>query len=407
MKEIKRIGILGIVFLSMLLPTIVKAEKVCITHKNYYFFSEIYGASIGTDDNGQNTYNGFLNTINSLSSTDKHSTNRSTYFPTVPENATAPEGNSQIIKSRICLKKTYEDGSFIIDGKEAECANGNTMTLEEYYRLRSNVISKGIKKSLDTEKGESSYTIYEEKKEDAIYDYLWHGRWFRLDGDNDDIDEGGASVDFNSVAINNLTSGSFLPENTDIGFDLFKTGRVTIKRDIFKKDIFNDDNLLVTPFKVAWKANGTEKNSLLAPALYYIEYDICGDKYNATINYYYYDTTDRVKNDDGKEVPAHTEKELDPGYTKSVNSPKISGCKIVDENGDPYDEDKVVEVSIDKTNPKNFTKNVYYICPGEKEGEELPTGDALIYIAWIIGLGAIGYSVYYFVNLKKENKAEI
>jgi len=37
-----------------------------------------------------------------------------------------------------------------------------------------------------------------------------------------------------------------------------------------------------------------------------------------------------------------------------------------------------------------------------KENE--PTGSLLIYIAWIIGLGALGYSVYYFMKLKKENK---
>ena len=32
-----------------------------------------------------------------------------------------------------------------------------------------------------------------------------------------------------------------------------------------------------------------------------------------------------------------------------------------------------------------------------------PTGDFLIYIAWIIGIGAIGYSIYYFRSLKKKN----
>lgn len=400
MKGIKKTSLLGIAFLSIMLPTMVKAEKVCTKYKNYYFFSEIYGANPNKDESGK--YTGFLGTIDSLSSTEKHTTNRATYFPVIPENAAAPEGSSKVIEGRICLKKTYEDGSFIIDGPEAECANGNTMTLEEYYRLRSDAISNGVKKSLNTEKGESSYTIYEVEKDDAIYKYLWHGRWFKLDEYNDDIDEGGASVEFNSVEISNLTNGSFLPENTHIDFDLYKTGKVTIRRDIFKKDIFNDDNLLVTPFKVAWTANGKQKNSLLAPALYYIEYDTCGDKYNATINYYYYDTTDRVKDDDGKEIPAYTENNLDPGYESTKDSPKIDGCYIVNTEGKKISDDDIVKITIDKDKPQNFSKNVYYYCKIEEEAESPKTGDALIYLAWAIGLGAIGYSVYYFSKMKKE-----
>ena len=37
------------------------------------------------------------------------------------------------------------------------------------------------------------------------------------------------------------------------------------------------------------------------------------------------------------------------------------------------------------------------------EPEQVPTGDALIYVAWLAGLGAIGYSIYYYRNLKKKN----
>lgn len=411
MKEIKKIGLLGIASLSLLLPSIVKAEKVCITHKNYYFFTEIYRGSTEKNADGSfkdNTNDNFLNTINSLSPTDKHSTNRKTYFPTVPTNAEASEGNSQIKRGRICLAKTETSTP---DGPETEC-NGNTMTLEEYYDLRAKLIGKGEEKSLKIGNETTTYTVYEEKGDNVVNDYFWHGRWFKLNDDNDVIAEGGAGVDINSIEISKLVDGTFLPENTNIDFNLFKTGEVNIKRDIYKKDVFKDDGTpLVTPFKVAWKASEEAKNSLLAPALYYIEYNICEDKYNATINYYYYKdgkTEDRVKNDDGNEVPAHTEKELAPGYTNPVNSPKISGCTIVDENGKPYDEDKVVKITIDKTNPKDFNKNVYYYCKVEEEPTTNgKTGDALIYIAWAIGIGALGYSAYYFMNSNKEKKEEI
>ena len=37
------------------------------------------------------------------------------------------------------------------------------------------------------------------------------------------------------------------------------------------------------------------------------------------------------------------------------------------------------------------------------EPEQVPTGDVLIYFAWLIGIGAIGYSIYHFNNLKKES----
>lgn len=41
------------------------------------------------------------------------------------------------------------------------------------------------------------------------------------------------------------------------------------------------------------------------------------------------------------------------------------------------------------------------VMKNEKEIEPVPTGDFLIYIAWIIGMAAIGYSVYYFNSLRK------
>ncbi len=44
--------------------------------------------------------------------------------------------------------------------------------------------------------------------------------------------------------------------------------------------------------------------------------------------------------------------------------------------------------------------------PDKEISKTPPTGDALIYGAWIIGVGALGYSVYYFYNMKKRQNEE-
>ena len=131
------------------------------------------------------------------------------------------------------------------------------------------------------------------------------------------------------------------------------------------------------------------------------------DAYDATIYYYYYEggkATDK-KVDFGKDVDnPYTESGFLPGETKPVPSPEKKGCTIVDKDtGKKKDADKKVTISIDKDNPEDFEYKVYYLCPVQEEAKDSPkTGDVLIYLAWAIGLGAIGYSVYYFKKLKKE-----
>ena len=54
----------------------------------------------------------------------------------------------------------------------------------------------------------------------------------------------------------------------------------------------------------------------------------------------------------------------------------------------------------------DITFNLYAICKVDKTDEEPPysppTGDVLITIVWIIGIGTLGYSVYYFVKRKNN-----
>ena len=59
--------------------------------------------------------------------------------------------------------------------------------------------------------------------------------------------------------------------------------------------------------------------------------------------------------------------------------------------------------SSDTNSPSSV--NLYAICDDfseiyEELGENIKTGDALIIIAWVVGIGALGYSVYYFRSRK-------
>lgn len=384
--NLKKVGLLGIASLSLLLPSIAKAEKVCTTHKNYYFFNLIDG-------------NGLIDKVRNMNT--DYKANTSTYFQIVPENA-----EKSIKEGKICLIKSENETT-----SERGCKE--IWTLEEYYTKRL-LRNSGKEVDISTVNGPDKNVVYTEKNGNVETNYYWHGRWYKINEDATETLEGGDSVNTTSASIADLVKGSFLPQ-TDLHFNYYTNGKVIVERTIKKSDLFkevtNEDTgeteleLLLTPFTI----NG--KEAYHAPAVYYIEYDTCEDKYNATINYYYYKddkpTNDRVLDDNGKEVPAYTRNELDPGYTDTVDSPKLSGCTIVDTNGKTNDADKKITISIDKDNPGDFNKNVYYYCKVEEEAESSKTGDALIYIAWAIGLGALGYSVYYFMNLNKEKKEEV
>ena len=175
-----------------------------------------------------------------------------------------------------------------------------------------------------------------------------------------------------------------------------------------KTGSINENSKKVVPFDLQWKQNGPIKTSLLAPAVYYVEYQTCQDEYKATINYYYYQngnkTKEKVEFDDKNVENPYIKKSLLAGESFTKDSPELKGCEIVDTNGKKYDADKTVKITIDKDNPKDVIKDVYYYCKALDEGKENSTGDSLIYIVWAIGLGAIGYTVYY---LKKYRNEEI
>ena len=45
---------------------------------------------------------------------------------------------------------------------------------------------------------------------------------------------------------------------------------------------------------------------------------------------------------------------------------------------------------------------VYYTCKAESPAVNPKTGNALIFVAWVVGLGSLGYSIYWFKKNKKE-----
>jgi len=415
---LKKVSIFSLALIASCLPTISNAETVCTTHKNYYLYLLI------------DQVPGFANVVYQSNSNHEKEYYNSAYFPTLPENAIAAvNNNSGAISGRICLSK---DG--VADGTSLQCVKGMTWTLEEYYRIKTEVRSyHSTKEEVFINDERSTMNVYEKETDmedgnKVIEHYYGGAKWYKCsDAACQNAVKGGSGADTSSLTIEQLVKGSYLPSLTQINFSPAVSSRAIITRKINVKNfldyltyddegepvidddgnlIINENSQKVVPFQIAWKTGQTPRKSLLAPAVYYVEYQTCGEEYKATINYYYYKngtTTEKVEFDSDEDNP-YKKTDLDESADYSVNSPTKKGCTIVDTNGKKYDADKVVNVLITRNGKaSDFEKNVYYYCPAEEEViQNNKTGDALIYFAWIMGLVAIGYSVYYFRKLKKE-----
>lgn len=122
---------------------------------------------------------------------------------------------------------------------------------------------------------------------------------------------------------------------------------------------------------------------------YDVVYYTCEEevKFNATIDYFYEGTTERVEFDDEEDNP-WKKTDLEDKYTETVTSPSKKNCTP--------DKEKV-NVSI---NGKDFYDVVYYAC---EEVENPVTGTAFIIVATVVGAGAItGAAVYYNKKVKKK-----
>lgn len=369
-----------------------ESEASCKVYKDYYLFNLIKHKNTLYNEEGT----GILDTSDIFKST------HSTVFE-IDKNLT--RSSAKITREGIvCLKRSDND----TENCTEEVINKHTLASNNLY-METMTLTDFFKAHMG--KYEESTVIKNEKDAGIEVQVLHHGKWINYDGSRE---EANSSIDFaKKVSLDNIIKGTLLPDYSD---DFTALGIQSDRKNAIVKRVINktkngNDEVVAFDIDRDDDGNATEaEKSYVIPGMFYIKYELC--TYNATINYYYFKdgeiTTDRVKDDDGKEVQAWTKSNLDPGYTKPVNSPKISGCTIVDENGKPYDEDKVVKITIDETNPKDFNKNVYYYCKVEEEPTTNgKTGDALIYIAWAIGIGALGYSAYYFMNSNKEKKEEI
>ena len=99
-----------------------------------------------------------------------------------------------------------------------------------------------------------------------------------------------------------------------------------------------------------------------------------------------------------KKAKDYSKKGLENGDEDKVSSHTIKNCKL------KKDSDKTVSYKIEND---DFSYEVRYICDDEAAPANPKTGIALIITAWTVGLGALGYSAYYFINAKKEENAEL
>lgn len=361
------------------LTTPVNADQQC-HYKDYYFFNEINKKTVIDDKKAamddENT--GWFR-------------QHKTYFPIAKD-------LSNFTSSRICLKKDDNDNISCKD------FGGTIWTLDEFYNAYKLATNEGenVDYTIYPDNGETKTSSSKVKivKDEAneITRYLTHGKWYKVDA-NDEETEGGDGVNLGQSDISAMVNASLLPST--IGFEsnfdnspdnkIRENGsiQIKIKRNIktnaIIEKVINDAE--GNPFLVVWHPNEEAQSSILAPALYYVEYDASCEKYQATIDYFYAGTTDRVEFKNNEANP-YVETGLDNGYSKDVKSPELKGCTP----------NKDVTIKIDS---EDFYDVVYYSCDLK---EPPKTGDALIYIAWVVGLGALGYASYYLYKNRKPKE---
>lgn len=355
-RTFKKIGILGTVLMtSFAMNLYVQAEEKCETHENYYFLSEIYNLdNLNTKLEEENPYN----------------RSHGTYFPALPDNYK----DGTVKTGKVCLYSgDYNDG-------DQTCVE--KITLDDYFKIYKRILdvasgSKQVEFEVPTDKKKTVSTYLE----DGNTTYYIHGVWFEMDSSGNPMAELEGNVRVNHIDTDVLVKNSMLP-STQVSATVDENPyiRFNVVRTINKTNVAG-----MTGFDLKWHEEDTEERStVLTPALYKIEYSVCGEKFEAKIDYVDEKTGDPV-------ADSHFEDNLEDGYTNKVTSPDVEGCVI------KYEDEKEVTVNIDGD---NFYKKVLYVC--EVEDNE-KTGDVLIIAAWIVGIAALGYSVYYFTKLKKES----
>lgn len=339
-KIYKKVGLLSISALaafSLVVPVkaVDKPKQSCTEYTNYYFFNALNKKSYFNDKT----------TI-----TDKTGIK----YKALPKNAVNKKGN------KVCLGDDNED-----------CID-DSWTLDKFYSQKeANLNENGCEEGCDAGNNTT---------------YYGGGQWYTI---NDDGSTSGLNNGQNYTAID---------------VETLKQGTVQPKTEIERYEVDNkdEDEFQITrtytidgakvngndkTFSYTWSKDTTPSDTVLAPALYKVTYDICTDvKYKAEIEYINKDTEKQVHDPYKKD-------DLSNGDKDSVDSPKIDGCTLVDKN------DSTVDYEIDND---DYHYIVYYTCKAESPAVNPKTGNALIFVAWVVGLGSLGYSIYWFKKNKKE-----
>lgn len=365
-KIYKKVGLLSISALAALsLAVPVKADQSCKRYANYYFFNET---------NTQAYYNEKFSQIKD-SQTKNFEVVTSVKSPKLP----IPSGKEPLAQGKVCLT----NGSYDESTSGVECIEGEKWNLKTFYE-NAKKIPKGKTEEYTVDGKTVKYTHYDEEVNGEIRRYIAHDTWYLKEGTKfTERTDGNDYFTDNEITVDMLVEGSIFPQITTVGRDFGNKeyDTYTITRTHTESELTG-----AKPFLYKWSGASEPSNTLIAPNLYKVSYEVCEDKFKAEIDY--------INKDTNKEVHEPYKKDdLSNGDKDSVDSPKVDGCTLVDKN------DSTVDYTIDNT---DYQKTVYYTCKVESPAVNPKTGNALIFVAWVVGLGSLGYSIYWFKKNKKE-----
>lgn len=362
-KIYKKVGLLSISVLAALSLAVpvragTKAEQSCKRYANYYFFSET---------NTEAYYN------------EKFSQSDSFEFITSIKSPKLPEGAKVLDQGKVCLT----NGNYDESTSGVECIKNEKWDLKTFYE-KTKQIPKGTTENYTVDGKTVKYTHYDEEVNGEIRRYLAHDTWYLKEGTKfTERTDGNDYFTDNEITVDMLREGSIFPQTTTVGRDFGNKeyDTYTITRTHTKSELTG-----AKPFLYKWSGASEPSNTLIAPNLYKVAYEVCEDKFKAEIDYINKDTNEKVHEPYKKD-------DLSNGDKDSVDSPKVDGCTLVDKN------DSTVDYTIDNT---DYQKTVYYTCKAESPAVNPKTGNALIFVAWVVGLSSLGYSIYWFKKNKKE-----
>lgn len=391
-KIYKKIGLLSISALAALsFSTQVKAEQVCedVEYYNYYFFSGIFvkddlDAKLTEDNSVVTTLNGTF--FPALPTTINNNKVKETKYKRIclslDDNNSECDDKDEIFPAETALEQFYDTYKLILKNKEK-----NKVTFKVDY----DVIKDGVTTPFKG-KDDAAYTITDSKNEKVNY-YI-HSLWFTINEQGAQVSETSDKiVRYDEQKNENLIGAAIIPSETSFTTDKNNAGDYAKRFDVTRK-IQKSDKAKNTAYKAV--VGDDETSYYLTPALLRVTFVVneCKEeqdddptpakgKFTATIKYLDEDTKEAVANQ-------YSEKDLPNGYKKSVESPDKDGCKLVKKDD--------VQVSY-QINNDDFVYEVLYRCEVDDPGK---TGNVLIFVAWVVGLSALGYSVYWF----KKNKPE-